>query len=165
MSIDEMACRLAGAESGTFGRCTTVIAGKIKTQIYALAGVEILFDRHRTNVMLAKVAADMQTQRGLTIAQRRRDAAQTLAELQLTDFPGVGPRIERRLKLYGIFTVEQFCLAREDTLEVWGSKLLGERWYRLLHGEEDVPDTPTTTNREPLASSRRNCTRKARMAC
>lgn len=94
------------------------------------------------NVMLAKVAADMQKPNGFT-ALPDADMPAALHRLKLNDFPGVGPRMERRLRLYGIFTVEQFCTAPAKTLaEVWGSKLLGERWYRLLHGE-DVPDTPT----------------------
>jgi DNA polymerase-4 len=84
----------------------------------------------------------MKKPNGLTVLADE-DLPTALHRLQLTDFPGVGPRMERRLKLHGIFTVQQFCAASAKTLaEVWGSKLLGERWYRLLHGE-DVPDTPT----------------------
>ena len=92
--------------------------------------------------MLAKVASDMRKPDGLTTLADA-DMPTALYRLKLTDFPGVGPRMERRLKLLGIFTVEQFCHAPAKTLAaVWGSKLLGERWYRLLHGE-DVADTPT----------------------
>lgn len=140
-SIDEMACRLAGGERKP--EAAAGIARKIKTEIRELAG-----DYMRCsigvgpNVMLAKVAGDMQKPNGLTILA---DSAMptVLHRLKLTDFPGVGPRMERRLKLYGIFSVEQFCQAPAKTLaEVWGSKVLGERWYRLLHGE-DVPDAPT----------------------
>jgi DNA polymerase-4 len=76
------------------------------------------------NVMLAKVASDMQKPNGLTVLADA-DVPHALHRLKLTDFPGVGPRMERRLKLYGIFTVEQFCQAPAKTLsEVWGSKLL-----------------------------------------
>ncbi len=141
MSIDEMSCRLVGDERNLDR--ATVIAGKIKQEIHALAGEYM----HCSigvgpNVMLAKVAADMQKPNGFT-ALPDADMPAALHRLKLNDFPGVGPRMERRLRLYGIFTVEQLCAAPAKTLaEVWGSKLLGERWYRLLHGE-DVPDTPT----------------------
>src|SRR5262245_5532950 len=140
-SIDEMSCRLVGDERKPEIAADT--ARRIKTAIRALAG-----DYMRCsigigpNVMLAKVAADMEKPDGLTILS---DTAlpHALHRLRLTDFPGVGPRMEKRLKLYGIFTVEQFCQAPKKTLsDVWGSKVCGERWYRLLHGE-DVPDTPT----------------------
>jgi DNA polymerase-4 len=140
-SIDEMACRLAGDERKP--EAAAGIARRIKTEIRDLAG-----DYMRCsigvgpNVMLAKVAGDMQKPDGLTILA---DAGLPVAlhRLKLTDFPGVGPQMERRLKLYGIFSVEQLCQAPAKTLaEVWGSKILGERWYRILHGE-DVQDTPT----------------------
>ncbi len=141
MSIDEMACRLVGDERKP--EAAAAIAGRIKTEIYALAG-----DRMHCsigvgpNVMLAKVAADMKKPNGLTVLADA-DMPAALHRLKLTDFPGVGPRVERRLKLYGVCSVEQLCRAPAKALaEVWGSKLLGERWHRLLRGE-DVADTPT----------------------
>lgn len=141
MSIDEMTCRLVGDERNPDRAAAT--ADKIKQEIHALAGEYM----HCSigvgpNTLLAKVAADMQKPNGFTTL-KDDELPHKLHRLKLTDFPGVGPRMERRLKLYGIFTVEQFCQSPAKTLaEVWGSKLLGERWYRLLHGE-DVPDTPT----------------------
>jgi DNA polymerase-4 len=141
MSIDEMVCRLVGDERKS--ESAAGIAGKIKSEIHALAGEYM----HCSigigpNVMLAKVAADMQKPNGLTVLADA-DMPTALSRLKLTDFPGVGPRMERRLKLHGVFTVEQLCTAPANTLsDVWGSKVLGERWYRLLHGE-DVPDAPT----------------------
>ncbi len=140
-SIDEVSCRLVGAEREP--ETAVAIAGRIKAEIHALAG-----DRMHCSVgigpstLLAKVAADMHKPDGLTVLADA-DVPAALFRLKLTDFPGVGPRMERRLKLLGVVTVEQFCRAPVPTLaQVWGSKLLGERWYRLLHGE-DVPDTPT----------------------
>ncbi len=140
MSIDEMACRLTGDERQP--PCATAIARQIKDAIYTLAGDQM----HCSigigpNPLLAKIAADMQKPNGLTLLADT-EIPEALLHLQLTDFPGVGPRMERRLKLYGIFTVAQFCRASAKTLsEIWGSQKLGERWYRLLRGE-DVPDTP-----------------------
>ncbi len=141
MSIDEMTCRLMGDERQPEHAAS--IAKQIKRQIRELAG-----DYMRCSigvgpsVMLAKVAADMKKPDGLTLLTDA-DMPHALHRLQLTDFPGVGPRMERRLKLHGIFTVAQFCQAPAKTLAlVWGSKLMGERWFRLLRGDE-VPDTPT----------------------
>ena len=141
MSIDEMSCRLIGDERKP--DAAAGISQRIKQEIRTLAG-----DYMRCsigagpNVMLAKVAADMQKPDGLTVLPDGEMPA-ALFRLKLTDFPGVGPRMERRLKLHGIFTVQQFCTAPAKTLAaVWGSRLLGERWFRLLRGE-DVADTPT----------------------
>ncbi|QJW94294.1 DNA polymerase Y family protein [Frigoriglobus tundricola] len=140
-SIDEMSCRLVGDERKP--EVAAGVARRIKTEIREHAG-----DYMRCsigvgpNVMLAKVAGDMKKPDGLTtLGDGEMPAA--LYRLKLIDFPGVGPRMERRLKLYGIFTVEQFCQAPAKTLaEVWGSKVLGERWFRTLRGE-DVPEAPT----------------------
>ena len=93
------------------------------------------------NGLLAKVAADMHKPDGLTVLPDEELPA-ALSRLALTDFPGVGPRMERRLKLHGIFSTEQLCRAPAKVLSlVWGSKLLGEKWARLLAGE-DVPEKP-----------------------
>ncbi len=140
-SIDEVSCRMVGAEREP--AAAVALAGRIKAAIHELAG-----DRMHCSIgvgpsaLLAKVAADMRKPDGLTVLADA-DLPAALHRLKLTDFPGVGPRMERRLKLLGVFSVEQFCRAPAATLaQIWGSKLLGERWHRLLHGE-DVPDTPT----------------------
>lgn len=141
MSIDEMSCRLVGDERKP--EAAAGMSRKVKHAIRELAGDYMSCSVGAgPNVMLAKVAADMQKPDGLTMLSDS-EMPRALYRLKLTDFPGVGPRMERRLKLHGIFTVEQFCHAPARTLaEVWGSKLLGERWFRLLHGE-DVADAPT----------------------
>jgi DNA polymerase-4 len=141
MSIDEMSCRLMGDERQP--ERVAAIAKQIKRNIRELAGEYMRCSIGvGPSVMLAKVAADMKKPDGLTLLTDA-DMPHALHRLQLTDFPGVGPRMERRLKLHGIFTVSQFCQAPAKTLAlVWGSKLMGERWFRLLRGDE-VPDTPT----------------------
>jgi DNA polymerase-4 len=141
MSIDEMACRLVGEQRSVNG--TIGIAGRIKAEIYATAGDQMHCSIGAgPNVMLSKVAADMNKPNGLTLLPDS-DMPEALYRLKLTDFPGVGPRMDRRLRLLGICTVEQFVRAPLKTLcDVWGSKVLGERWFRMLRGE-DVPETPT----------------------
>ena len=141
MSIDEMSCRLVGDERKP--EAVAAARHKIKSGDPELAG-----DYMRCsigvgpNVMLAKVAADMQKPDGLTILADA-DMPAIIAPARAADFPGVGPRMERRLKLHGIFSVEQLCRCRRKrSPECGGANMLGERWYRLLHGE-DVPDTPT----------------------
>lgn len=140
MSVDEMACPLLGDER--LPEKAFAIGQRVKDE------VRREFD-HLTcsvgigpNVMLAKVAADMEKPDGLTVIDPR-ELPGRLRHLKLTDFPGVGPRMERRLNLHGIVSVEQFCTAPAKTLAlVWGSKLLGEKWARLLAGD-DVPEKPT----------------------
>ena len=92
--------------------------------------------------MLAKVAANTKKPDGLTVIADS-DLPNALHGLKLHDFPGIGPRMVRRFNLYGVFAVSQLCAMPEKAMaEVWGSKVLGGRWYRLLRGE-DVPDQET----------------------
>ncbi len=109
-----MSCRLVGDERKP--EIAAGVSGRIKQEIYALAGNCMRCSIGiGPNVMLAKVASDMQKPNGLTVLVDS-EMPQKLYKLKLTDFPGVGPRMERRLKLHGIFTVEQLCsIARQDT--------------------------------------------------
>ena len=140
-SIDEMSCRLTPAEQSP--AAATAIAHQIKAAIRARAGDYLSCSIGvGPNELLSKVAADMRKPDGLVVLSDAELPA-ALYRLQLNDFPGVGPRMERRLRLMGVFTVRQFCAAPAKVLaEVWGSKLLGEKWWRILRGE-DVRDRPT----------------------
>ena len=140
MSVDEMACRLLGEESRA--ERAAEIARQIKAEIRRV------FD-HLTcsvgigpNVMLAKLASDMQKPDGLTILDSD-DLPYVLPDLELTDFPGIGARMERRFHRCGVFTVAQLLnLTPAQMCRVWGSKVHGWRWWYLLRGEE-VADPPT----------------------
>jgi DNA polymerase-4 len=141
MSIDEMACRLHGENQKP--EAASALGRKIKGAIYDLAG-----DHMRgsigvaPNTMLAKVAADLRKPDGLTVLTDDT-LAETLAGLRLEDFPGIGPRMARRLNLYGVASVRQLCgLPLKTLCEVWKSRVLGGRWHALLRGDE-VDDPPT----------------------
>ncbi len=140
-SIDEMACSLIGAER----RPDRVIAlaGRVKREIQALAGDYLTCSIGAgPNVLLAKVAGDMQKPDGLTLIEDA-DLPTKLYQLKLTDFPGIGPRMEVRLHRHGITTVQQlFRLTVTQLSTVWGSKVHGERWFWTLRGE-DVLDKAT----------------------
>lgn len=141
LSVDEMVCRLWGDHATV--AAGTAVAKAVKRAIYDQAGEWMSCSVGLApNRLLAKVAADMQKPDGLTVI-RKEDLPGRLHGLELRDFPGVGPRMERRLNSAGIVTVEQFTGLREkDLARVWGSKLLGGVWYHRLRGE-DVPDSPT----------------------
>ncbi len=143
LSVDEMVCRLWGDHATvTTG---TAVAKAVKRAIFEQAGEWMSCSVGLApNRLLAKVASDMQKPDGLTVI-RKEDLPGRLHGLALRDFPGVGPRMERRLNNAGIATVEQFTGLREkDLARVWGSKLLGGMWFHRLRGE-DVPDSPTRT--------------------
>lgn len=150
LSIDEMVCRLAGADLEEAGALR--LAERVKAAIRRDAG-----DSMRCSIglapnrLLAKVAADMHKPDGLTVI-RRSELPQRLHALKLQDFPGIGPRMDRRLLSWGITTVEQLCAQSAETLSrIWGSKLLGHNWWHRLRGE-DVAESPT--HRSTISHSR-----------
>jgi DNA polymerase-4 len=140
-SIDEMTCRLLGAEQRPDKAFD--LALRIKRAIREQAGDYLSCSIGMgPNWMLAKVASDMKKPDGLTLlADENLPGA--LHGLKLNDFPGIGPRMSRRLNLHGVFAVRQLCeMSEKAMVEAWGSKVLGGRWYRFLRGE-DVPEEAT----------------------
>jgi DNA polymerase IV len=143
LSIDEMVCHLMGDHLRIE---TAVEVGKrIKRALAERAGESMRCSVGLgPNRLLAKVAADMQKPDGLTVL-RREDLPHRLLDLKLTDFPGIGPRMEKRLNLAGITETRQLVALTEPQLaQVWGSKVMGGLWYRRLRGE-DVPEGATRT--------------------
>jgi DNA polymerase-4 len=141
VSIDEMSCKLVEPERRR-GRVEE-LGRAIKDAIYRRAGDQMRCSVGAApNVMLAKMGADFQKPDGLTVFADE-DLPGRLHVLPISAFPGVGPRMARRLNLHGIFTTAQLCAAPASMLgAVWGSKMLGEKWYRTIRGE-DVPEKAT----------------------
>lgn len=135
LSIDEMVCPLAINEQSASR--ATELAQTIKRAIRNSVGSCLTCSIGiAPNTFLAKVAADLKKPDGLTVLSLS-DLPEALYHLQLEDLPGIGPRLKRRLHLYGITSVRQLCAAPAATLAaVWNSRKLGERWYHLLRGEE-----------------------------
>ena len=141
LSIDEMECRLWDNERTVDDavRLAKQIKATLRRDLGEFLRCSIGLAPNR---MLAKVAADWQKPDGLTILLQE-ELPQRLFELPLRAFPGIGPRMEQRLLKAGITTTQQFCEQTPQQLaKVWGSKLLGDVWWRQLRGE-DVIDPPT----------------------
>jgi DNA polymerase-4 len=138
-SIDEVACSLMGRERKVENAVR--IANSIKQGIRRNVGdwmscsVGLAPSR-----MLAKVAADMQKPDGLTILEAH-DLPHKLLPLPLSDFPGIGWNMHKRLRERGVETVaDLWNLSRQRTRQLWGS-IEGERFWYELHGH-DIPDRP-----------------------
>ncbi len=141
MSIDEMICRLERKESSL--EAATQLAGSIKDSIRRRCGEWLKCSIGiAPNRMLAKVAADMHKPDGLIII-RSDELPQRLFHLKLKDFPGIGPRMEKRLQAAGVGSVERLCsLSSIDLARIWGGRYTGACWWHKLRGE-DVPESPT----------------------
>lgn len=141
MSVDEMACRLLGEERDP-SRARN-LALDIKAQIQNKLGKTLRCSIGiGPNVMLAKVAADMQKPDGLTIIEKQ-ELPGRLESLDLEDLPGIGKRMRKRLNKQGLVSIRQLCqLSRRELCLLWGSSVLGSRWYYALRGE-DIAEVPT----------------------
>jgi DNA polymerase-4 len=134
-SIDEMVCRLLGTERepATAQKLAQEVKAVIRDEVGEYLRCSIGLG---PNVLLAKVAADMQKPDGLTVIEQH-ELPERLFCLQLEDLPGIGARMRKRLNKQGILSVQQLCqLANRDLNFMWGSKVLGQRWYHALHGDE-----------------------------
>lgn len=138
-SIDEVPCWLIGREREPGN--AIAIARRIKERIREE------FDWIRCSIgiapnrFLAKTASDMAGRDGLKVIGLS-DLPHCLYGLELRDFCGIGPSIERRLRNAGIHTAEQLCMAtRKQLRAAWGS-IEGERYWMQLRGHE-VPGRRT----------------------
>ena len=141
-SIDEMYCRLIGAEREPEN--AAAIAAKIKAAIRQRAGDWLSCSIGvGPSVMLAKLGTDMMKPDGLVII-RAEELPERLHELKLKDFCGIGSQMEKRFWGYGVTKVEQMMrLTPEQLSRIWRSKVHGWRWWYLLRGH-DVPDKAST---------------------
>lgn len=141
-SIDEVPCFLIGRERKRDN--AVAIAHNIKARL-----VEVGISPSMTcsigiasNKFLAKTASDMNKPDGLTVIEQD-DLPHALHALELRDFCGIGPSMERRLRASGIHTSTQLCAAtREHLRAAWGS-IEGERYWLQLRGF-DLPERKTT---------------------
>ncbi len=129
-SIDEVVCSLLGRERTQ----PLQIAEKIRYILQKTVGEVVTCSLgFAANRLLAKIASDFDKPEGLVIWQPD-SYAERLFELELSDLPGIGHSMERRLHTAGIFSVEKLWHMTAETLrKIWGS-VEGERFWYSLHG-------------------------------
>ncbi len=143
-SIDELSCRLPPSKRNV--EDATRIANNIKRGIWDNIGAAINCSIGvAPNSLLAKIAGNMQKPNGLTILNHAT-LKQRLCTLKLTDLPGIGSAMERRLNRAGITTMEQFWdISPKHARKIWGS-VQGERFWYQIHGHDiEEPETQGNT--------------------
>ncbi len=133
-SIDEVACRLMGAEQEKDN--ALALARRIKRGIADNVGLYLKSSMGiAPNRFLSKVASNLQKPDGLTILQAH-DLPDRLLHLSLRDLPGIGRSMEQRLAAAGITNIQDFWnLAPKHARNIWHS-VEGERFWYALHGVE-----------------------------
>lgn len=136
MSIDEVACRLdhtqtTPAEAAALGQ-------RIKDNIRAIVGDCLTSSVGiASNVLLAKLASNMQKPDGLTLLPST-ELPRRIAHLAAQELPGIGRNMARRLAAQGIHDIGTLWGCDSDMLrQLWGG-VTGLRFHALLHGA-DLP--------------------------
>lgn len=142
-SIDEMASRLLPLRQDL--NKATALANQIKAGIHRNVGEHIHCSIGlASNAWLAKVATDMEKPNGL-VALPQDSLPGRLFDLKLSDLPGIGYNMEKRLNRAGLWSVEQLWhTAPKQLRHVWRSVEGEKMWYRLRG--LDVPDQDTNTS-------------------
>ncbi|MBK9324548.1 MAG: DNA polymerase [Bdellovibrionaceae bacterium] len=131
-SIDEFACELTGSQQNL--DIAKALAIRIKNEVREKVGICLTSSIGLApNMLLAKMASDIQKPDGLT-AIEPEELPTRLFALKLRDIPGVGPKMEYRLNQKGITTMQQLLALNEMQMHgAWGS-VVGSRYYYLLRG-------------------------------
>lgn len=136
LSIDEVACELIGKEKAY--EQAQRIAQQMKDHVRQVVGSEIKSSVGiGPNILIAKIASDMQKPDGLTIVDTA-DILKKIGPLPIEAMPGVGRKMKPKLNSKGYFTIADFMKAPDYQLRKhWGS-IWGLRIARELAGE-DIP--------------------------
>jgi DNA polymerase-4 len=134
MSIDEMACRLMGAERQV--AAARELALKVKHALREQVGECLTCSIGiAPNVFLGKVGSDLKKPDGLVVITHD-DLPDILLGLELQEIYGIGERMEERLHRAGILTVAELWQASPMRLRrVWGGLL----FHQMLHGVDIQP--------------------------
>lgn len=142
-SIDEVSCKLMGPQREVENAIK--LAQKTKDAIKNLVG-ECLTSSVglSSNTLLAKMAADMKKPDGLTVILPE-NLPHALHGLKLTDIPGVGRNMLKRLYAHSVYCMED--LLKLDAMRfraIWGG-VVGARYHAMLNGQNVAkPETKTS---------------------
>ncbi|MCL4679429.1 MAG: impB/mucB/samB family protein [Alphaproteobacteria bacterium] len=139
-SIDELSSRLPPSRRSV--EAATEVARRIKRGLREHVGPAITCSIGvAPNSLLAKIAGDMKKPDGLTIL-RQEDLPGPLFDLALTDLPGIGANMERRLNRAGVRSIRDLWnLSPKHARKIWGS-VQGERFWYWLHGYDfETPES------------------------
>jgi DNA polymerase-4 len=141
MSCDEFACQLLGRERDL--PRAVAIAYAIKQELRTIGITLRCSIGLAPNRLLAKIAGDMDKPDGLMIFERR-NLPQALYCLKLEDIPGIGSRMEERVRAAGISTMRELCALPRDRMHtIWGS-VWGDRLWHWFRGEDFLEPEPRT---------------------
>ncbi|MEM8875918.1 MAG: type VI secretion protein ImpB [Planctomycetota bacterium] len=142
-SIDEWSIRLLGKEREPAE--ARALAARVQQQIAAdFGGALPCSIGVAPSRLLAKTACELKKPNGLTVLDVDRMPA-ALSTMALRDIPGIGPGMDKRLRLAGVDTIGKlWALTEDDCRRIWSS-VQGVHFWMGFHGEDPV-EPPTHTH-------------------
>ncbi|MCF6275730.1 MAG: type VI secretion protein ImpB, partial [Robiginitomaculum sp.] len=129
-SVDEVECRLMGRERDNWRGIAALARETLAREVGAYITPSIGF---AANQLLAKIAAEMDKPNGL-VCLHPRDMPAAIHNINVSDIPGIGKCMGRRLEKAGIYTMPELLrLSGKQMRGLWGS-VEGERLWAGLHG-------------------------------
>ncbi len=129
-SIDELAVRLDKRAAEAPDALASQIKKRLRENIGPFITCSIGFAANR---LLAKIACKRDKPDGVTI-WRPSEMPGPLLSVPLSDVPGVGSRMETRLRSLGISTTEELLNTQPKQLRKLWRNVQGERLWYALHG-------------------------------
>lgn len=158
-SIDELECELSGDLA--LPSRALALGEAIRQKIYREVGPCLRCSIGiGPNWFLAKLASDLEKPDGLVLFDEADIPDKLIARnVQLGDFTGVGPNMQKRLRAAGIDNVAKLYAATSAQLRsIWGS-VEGARFHDWLHGgvqERAAPKQSTIGHSHVLPPAQRN---------
>jgi DNA polymerase-4 len=137
-SIDEFYLDLSGTEALYRHAPLEEVAARIREDVLARSGLALSFGGG-TNRLVAKLAAERAKPRpgstgtGVWIVPPGTEA-QFLASHRLAEIPGVGPRLQAKLRTVGLDHVRDALAVAERDFESWLGPRAGPWLYRRIRG-------------------------------
>ncbi|MBI5382944.1 MAG: DNA polymerase [Opitutae bacterium] len=157
-SIDELECELSGdfAQPARARKLANEIRAKIYREVGRCLRCSIGIG---PNWFIAKLASDIEKPDGLVLFDEADIPGELIRRgVQLGDFTGIGPNLEKRLRAAGIDEVATlYAASRARLRSVWGS-VEGARFHDWLHGgvqEREAPRHSTIGHSQVLPPAQR----------
>src|SRR5262245_6575116 len=131
-SIDEFYLDLSGTETLYHQRTLADIAEEIRTTVLAETRINISIGGG-TNRLIAKLAARKAKPAGVHVIEAGEELA-FMRTLPLAAIPGVGPRLQDKLRSYGLIMIADMLPLEKNVIAGWFPGGLGEWLFDRIRG-------------------------------
>jgi DNA polymerase IV len=131
-SIDEFYLDLSGTETLYHQRALADVAEQIRTTVLAETNINISIGGG-TNRLIAKLAARKAKPAGVHVVEAGEELA-FMRTLPLSAIPGIGPRLQEKLRTYGLTMIADMLPLEKEVIASWFPGGLGDWLFDRIRG-------------------------------